>query len=342
MLSVTVLLVWLLKHFNTHMRPDLSDSDSWPSGHMALATFIWPCLLSFVKDFSGFKKINWQFKLIMTGVFFLAIARLYVLEHWLVDVLSGFCLGMCSYFFFQILAVRSPQVILSYRYGVLFLLISGIISLGLVVTHNVDMRSDFYDNQFQTPGSMVIDADQLAAQNAIADFDMSELMVRDDFFGHKHNYLNVQIPGELGVIKSALLDRGWLEKDKVSFFQRFVGLISLGKERVLPLFSENYKYRPPLFIATKQQGDRVYILRLFASDYLVADGKSSSRLYVGQVNVLRHSPRYIHPEDRFMPGFDILSNLFRFNKVFKLDESGLPYIKGILWDRTGIVVEDYI
>lgn len=87
-LAIGGLLVWvvleILKVFTGRVRPDLSDSESFPSRHAGLSFFV-----------AGFLPIERKYKILLyIWAILICIGRLALNQHWFTDVLAGSLIGL--------------------------------------------------------------------------------------------------------------------------------------------------------------------------------------------------------------------------------------------------------
>jgi undecaprenyl-diphosphatase len=99
-ISVSFVLVWLVKFFVNHPRPELgiitAYGPSFPSAHAAVATTFFLFFLRFMRhDKNVFRKTTHQAFCVLAP-FMVGLSRIYLGVHWLSDVVAGIVVGVMA------------------------------------------------------------------------------------------------------------------------------------------------------------------------------------------------------------------------------------------------------
>lgn len=342
--ALSVTIVTSMKFFMYSPRPGdvLYDAyaSSFPSAHVVLSVSLYGFLAVIIaRELKDGRK---YFTYFLTGMLLaiIAVSRMYLGAHWLIDVLGGILLGLMMVLIVTISyrrqhVVRFPARKFAVVVSFVFVLVWGVYSV-LQFGKQVRAYSLIWSQN-------VITFDQLV-KSPVKEIPLYRL----NRLGQPIEALNMVYVGDLAHIRKVLSKRGW-EPQPVSLSLQNVirGVSTDSVISHLPIFPQLYHNRKMALLFTKntEQEGVVSILRLWSSDVDLKD--SDLPLWVGSIEFHRMQPgifslsRYKNKR-KFIGATVFLArdlasdfSLWKKSQPIKAQPSAL---KGLSWDGKLLVV----
>lgn len=249
---------------------------SFPSRHVT-AAIVFYVFFAFILVRDMRKKtrkyIYWIVAIICIAI---ALARLYLGVHWLIDVTSGLCLGGAIVSFI-IISYRRHQLVKTAVLGMLLVTIAALaVSDGWYLYQNFDNHLHNYQRYWPTH---LISKD--AWWNQVT---QDAPLYRTNRIGRPTQVFNLQWAGNLSEIEATLKMHGWKSFHVRSFADVILQLLQQTDfARRRPLMAQLYNARPPVLgmIHYYAKGQPSLVIRLWQTNVLLLPDKTP--LWVGTV-----------------------------------------------------------
>jgi membrane protein DedA with SNARE-associated domain/membrane-associated phospholipid phosphatase len=278
----------LMHHWISSPRPQLvtvvPTINSFPSGHMVLATSVIGLILLTLASLSPPQKRSYYYYAAAGYIFLIGTSRIYLGVHWLTDALGGFCLSIASITLVT-LSFRRKRYRLPPKSGIL--LTSSLLwfSSWLVIIA-VALPVAMHNYRLQEKVEKILYAQWWQQTTPLLP------TARQDRLGNDSVNFTIQAALDLNQIRTQLQQHGWQEAPQQNWVRTLSVLVSPHKEQALPLFSPIYRHQAPSLIMTKITGDDAPLLiaEFWPSGFEFTDAKQ--KLFIGSVNyrgVWQHS-----------------------------------------------------
>ncbi len=299
---LTTAAIKILKSWIFSERPEgflwVDPSSSFPSGHTTMSVAV----LGFLAFLSAnilpkiWSRISTVFFVML--IFLISLSRLFLGQHWITDVLAGWCLGACVLLVIIISYRRMPKPNseLSLSKKRWFLILSVSLILPWLINIYLNFQNIVRDT---TPDWPKI---KLNYQQWWQHPTQGIPIYRKDRFGRIAQPFNVQWAGNLKDINNFLISHGWQTLEARPIIASAVARFSsLEPEQNMPLLDWLYQNKPPaaFFIRHVRNSQDILELRLWNSGAKFSN--STVPLWIGIVTyhtppekLLRFPHQYIH------------------------------------------------
>ncbi|MBI5448438.1 MAG: phosphatase PAP2 family protein [Gammaproteobacteria bacterium] len=255
----------------------LEQGWSFPSGHTALSIALLGMMaLMFSQHLPRLsRKYLYTFMFGLSAL--IALSRLYLGAHWLSDVLGGLCLGLFCLSSTALL-YRHRKNQLRPRNIIFIVIIAAIAWLGVwsILLFKEERRA-FEKYQLSWPKE-IITLKEWQDQNG----NNHSPLYRNDRFGKPVQTVNIQLLGNLNVLRSQLLRHGWLPLNESALKILFFRLSQQSNQIAnLPFITRQYLGKAPLLTFYKIVDNNLLIARLWQSSIEILPQKTT--ILVGEV-----------------------------------------------------------
>lgn len=249
----------MFKHLFEHPRPsgllNPLDTSSYPSAHTMLSLLIFNYLASLIARELP-KERRWITYFVATlFTLIVGLSRLYLGAHWLTDIVGAILLGTAFVFLGTASYRRRHAPPFDIKGALIVTAVTLAICYSLFFTFGYQKQLERYTPYWPV---QTITFDGWWQHKT----DMQP-QYRTSHFGKPMQLINVEWAGSLSLIKDDLERQGWQSQPVFNLANALKHFTLHKDQKLLPLLPSLYQDRPPVLILTRNQGDSIFILRLW-------------------------------------------------------------------------------